>query len=102
VSIRYALEGLIGRRVKGWIGDVIDVAAICGTLFGVATSLGLGVMQVAAGLDFLGIVSDPGNMTYVVLIGAITMAAVVSVVTGLKRGIRWLSNINMSLAAVLL
>ncbi|PXY32743.1 choline transporter [Prauserella muralis] len=102
VSIRYALEALIGRRVKGWIGDVIDIAAICGTLFGVATSLGLGVMQVAAGLDFLGIVSDPDNMTYVVLIGAITTAAVVSVVTGLKRGIRWLSNINMGLATALL
>ncbi len=102
VSIRYAVESLIGRRVKGWIGDVIDIASVVGTLFGVATSLGLGVIQIAAGLDFLDIVSDPGNLTYVILIGAITLAAIVSVVTGLKKGIRYLSNFNISLAAVLL
>ncbi|ASR38836.1 choline transporter [Prauserella marina] len=102
VSIRYALESLLGRRVKGWVGDIIDIAAIVGTLFGVATSLGLGVMQVASGLEFLDIVSDPDNVTYAVLIGAITTLAIVSVVSGLKRGIKWLSNINMSLAAALL
>lgn len=102
VSIRYALEPLLGRRVNGWIGDVVDVAAIVGTLFGVATSLGLGVMQVAAGLEFLDVVQDPGNLTYVVLIGVITLFAVVSVVTGIKRGIQWLSNANIGLAGVLL
>ncbi|WP_199430748.1 BCCT family transporter [Qaidamihabitans albus] len=102
VSIRYALEPVLGRRVHGWIGDVIDIVAIVGTLFGVATSLGLGVIQVASGLDFLGIVSDPGNLTYVVLIGGITLLAVISVVTGLKRGIRYISNLNMGIASVLL
>ncbi|SFQ45615.1 choline/glycine/proline betaine transport protein [Amycolatopsis arida] len=102
VSIRYALEPLLGRRVNGWIGDVIDIAAICGTLFGVATSLGLGVLQIASGLDYLGIVRDPGNWTAVLLIGGITTLAVVSVVTGLKRGIQFLSNFNMGLAAALL
>ncbi|EIE97120.1 BCCT family transporter [Saccharomonospora glauca] len=102
VSIRYALESLIGKRVHGWLGDVIDIAAIVGTLFGVATSLGLGVIQIGAGLDFLDVVSDPGNLTYVVLIGAITALAIFSVVTGVKRGIKWLSNINMGLAAALL
>ncbi|MEU3274091.1 BCCT family transporter [Saccharomonospora sp. NPDC006951] len=102
VSIRYALESLLGRRVKGWIGDIIDIAAIVGTLFGVATSLGLGVMQIASGLEFLDIVSDPDNVTYAVLIGGITALAIASVVSGLKRGIKWLSNINMSLAAALL
>lgn len=102
VSIRYGLESLIGKRVNGWLGDVIDIAAIVGTLFGVATSLGLGVIQIGAGLDFLDVVSDPGNLTYVVLIGAITALAIFSVVTGVKRGIKWLSNINMGLAAALL
>ncbi len=102
VSIRYGLEALIGKRVNGWLGDVIDIAAIVGTLFGVATSLGLGVIQIGAGLDFLDVVSDPGNLTYVVLIGAITALAVFSVVTGVKRGIKWLSNINMGLATALL
>ncbi|EID54193.1 BCCT family transporter [Saccharomonospora xinjiangensis] len=102
VSIRHALEPLIGKRVNGWLGDVIDIAAIVGTLFGVATSLGLGVIQIGAGLDFLGVVSDPGNLTYVVLIGGITALAIFSVVTGVKRGIKWLSTINMGLAAILL
>ncbi|WP_372493836.1 BCCT family transporter [Prauserella aidingensis] len=102
VSIRWALEGVLGRKVNGWIGDVIDVAAICGTLFGVATSLGLGVMQVAAGLSFIDVIEEPNNLTYVVLIGAITTAAVISVVTGLKKGIKYISNINLGLAAALL
>ncbi|MFR9802499.1 BCCT family transporter [Pseudonocardia sp. RS010] len=102
VSIRWALEPLFGSRVKGWVGDVVDVIAIVGTLFGVATSLGLGVLQIASGLDFLGIVSDPGNLTLVVLIGGITTLAIFSVVTGVKKGIKWLSNTNMGLAVALL
>jgi choline/glycine/proline betaine transport protein len=102
VSIRWALEPLLGDRVKGWLGDVIDVVAIIGTIFGVATSLGLGVLQISSGLEFLGIVSDPGNWTYIVLIGAITAIAVVSVVTGIKKGIKWLSNFNIGLATALL
>ncbi|WP_277068605.1 BCCT family transporter [Saccharomonospora viridis] len=102
VSIRYALESLIGKRVNGWLGDAIDIAAVVGTLFGVATSLGLGVLQIGAGLDFLDIVSDPGNLTYVVLIGVISLLAIISVVTGVKRGIKWLSNINMGLAGLMM
>ncbi|MPY76929.1 MAG: BCCT family transporter [Actinophytocola sp.] len=102
ISVRWVLEPLLGNRVNGWVGDVIDIAAIVGTLFGVATSLGLGVLQIASGLSFLGLVSDPGNWTYIILIGGITALAVFSVVTGVKRGIKWLSNINMVLAGVLL
>jgi choline/glycine/proline betaine transport protein len=102
VSIRWALEPVLGNRVKGWLGDAIDIAAIVGTLFGVATSLGLGVLQIASGLEFLELVANPGTWTPIILIGAITTLAVVSVVTGLKKGIKWLSNINMSLAGALL
>jgi choline/glycine/proline betaine transport protein len=102
VSIRWALEPLLGDRVKGWLGDVIDVIAVIGTLFGVATSLGLGVLQISSGLEFLGIVSDPGNWTYIILIGVITTIAVFSVVTGVKKGIKWLSNFNIGLATALL
>jgi choline/glycine/proline betaine transport protein len=103
VSIRWALEPVLGKeRVNGWVGDLIDTIAVVGTLFGVATSLGLGVLQIASGLDFLGLVSNPGNWTYVILIGAITGLAVFSVTTGVKRGIKWLSQINMGLAAALL
>jgi choline/glycine/proline betaine transport protein len=98
VSIRWALEPVFGDRVKGVWGDVIDVIAVVGTLFGVATSLGLGVMQIAGGLDFLGWVDDPGKPVLVILIVCITAIATLSVVSGIGKGIKWLSNINMGLA----
>nr|WP_083886275.1 BCCT family transporter [Actinoalloteichus spitiensis] len=103
VSIRWALEPLLGDRVKGRWGDVIDVVAVVGTLFGVATSLGFGVLQVAAGLDFVGIdgVAD-STPALILLIGGITAMAIFSVVSGVKKGVKWLSNINMSMAAILM
>ncbi|NED98065.1 BCCT family transporter [Phytoactinopolyspora alkaliphila] len=103
VSIRWALEPLLGaERVRGWLGDLIDTVAVIGTLFGVATSLGLGVDQVAAGLESLGVIDDADTGTAVMLIVVITAVATVSVVTGLGRGIKWLSNTNLVLAALFL
>ena len=103
VSIRWALEPLLGeKRVRGWLGDVIDVAAIVGTVAGVATSLGLGVKQVSAGLVHLGVFAEPSNLLLVGLIIAITLFAIVSVVSGVGRGIKWLSNANLVLAGVFL
>lgn len=104
VSIRWALEPLLGDRVKGRLGDLIDITAVVGTVFGVATSLGFGVAQIAAGLDFTGIVGDGAGSVrlQVVLIVLITALATASVVSGVGRGIKWLSNLNMGLAAVLL
>jgi choline/glycine/proline betaine transport protein len=100
VSIRWALEPLLGDRVKGWLGNLIDVVAIVGTVFGVATSLGLGVLQIAAGLGYLGVV-QPSVGLQIGLIAAITAVAALSVASGLERGIKWLSNGNMVLAGVL-
>ncbi len=102
VSIRWALEPLLGQRVRGFWGDLIDVVAIVGTLFGVATSLGFGVTQVGAGLEYLGLVDAASDALLVVLIVCITAVALTSVVTGLDKGIKRLSNINMGLAAGLL
>ncbi|QRY64638.1 BCCT family transporter [Gordonia sp. PDNC005] len=102
VSIRWALEPLLGERVKGWAGDLIDVLAIFGTVFGVATSLGLGVQQISAGMQSIGIVDTVDNTLLVVLIVVITFLATLSVVSGLGAGIKWLSNINLSLAGLLL
>lgn len=102
VSIRWALEPIFGDRIKGAWGNVIDVIAIVGTLFGVATSLGLGVLQISAGLEFKGWVEEPGKGLLVGLIIVITIFATISVVTGVARGIKWLSNINMMLALGLL
>jgi choline/glycine/proline betaine transport protein len=101
-SIRWALEPLLGeKRVRGWLGNVIDVVAIFGTVFGVATSLGLGVQQVAAGLEYLD-VADATLALEMGLIVAITAVAAISVASGLEKGIKWLSNANMILAGVVL
>lgn len=101
ISLRWTLQPILGDRVKGWVGDLIDVTAIVGTLFGVATSLGLGVSQIGAGLSFLGVIDGASTWVLVALIAAITVIAVISVVTGVDKGIRYLSNVNMGLAAVL-
>jgi choline/glycine/proline betaine transport protein len=91
----------IGERIHGRIGDAIDTFAIIGTMFGVATSLGLGVTQVNAGLNYLlGVEQSAFNQ--VLLIAGITAMATVSVVLGLDGGIKKLSNINVVLAAVLM
>ncbi|MCH7232727.1 BCCT family transporter [Glycomyces sp. L485] len=107
LSLRWALEPLLGRHVRGWLGDLIDVTAVVSTLFGVATSLGLGAQQVNAGLDYLGLVSTPEsstqtNFAQIAIIAVITSIALWSVLTGVKKGIKWLSNINIVAAAVLL
>ena len=100
VSIRWALEPLLGDRVKGRIGDAIDTVAVVGTVAGVATSLGLGVQQISAGLVHLGVFETAGNPLMVGLIAVITLFATVSVVSGIGRGIKWLSNINLVLAGL--
>jgi choline/glycine/proline betaine transport protein len=103
VSIRWALEPLLGDRVRGRLGDVIDITAVVGTLFGVATSLGFGVAQIGAGLEFVGLAGDGGSVPLQIgLIVVITAIATTSVVSGVGRGIKWLSNINMGLAGVVL
>ncbi|MGC5614767.1 BCCT family transporter [Georgenia sp. Z1491] len=102
VSIRWALEPILGERVKGWVGDVIDVLAVVGTIAGVATSLGLGVGQISAGMAEIGIVDEVDNVLLVGLIIGITLLATISVVSGLGAGIKILSNVNLSLAGILL
>ncbi|WP_293787000.1 BCCT family transporter [uncultured Aeromicrobium sp.] len=102
VSLRWALEPVLGDRVKGWAGDVIDIAAIVGTVAGVATSLGLGVQQISAGLVSLGVIDEALDWHLVALIVGVTAIATFSVVSGVARGIKWLSNVNLGLAGVFL
>ena len=93
---RSLLYPLLGDRIHGGIGHAVDVLAILGTLFGVATSLGLGSMQINAGLARLfGLPQGLG--VQLLLIGAITFMATISVITGLHRGIRFLSQFNIGL-----
>ncbi len=100
LTIRSTLYPLLGERIHGPIGQTVEVLAVFGTLFGVATSLGLGVMQINAGLNYLGFVSV-STTTQLVLIAVITAMATASVVSGLDVGIRRLSELNMLLAALL-
>ncbi|WP_457967331.1 BCCT family transporter [Arthrobacter sp. D1-29] len=102
ISIRWALEPLLGhRRVAGAWGNLIDVVALVGTLFGVAASLGLGVLQISAGLEQVNIVQAT-TMTQIGLILSIITLTIVSVVSGVARGMKWLSNTNLVLAALLM
>ncbi|MFP5311950.1 MAG: BCCT family transporter, partial [Actinomycetes bacterium] len=102
ISIRWTLEPLLGtRRVSGGWGNVIDVVALVGTLFGVATSLGLGVLQISAGLDQANVL-EATTLTQVGLILCIITLTIVSVVSGVGKGMKWLSNINLVLAALLM
>lgn len=99
LSIRYSLKPLLGDRVTGNWGNLIDIVALVGTLFGVATSLGLGVMQIAAGLGYLNIPAE-GNLWLIGIIVVLMGITLFSVVTGLEKGMKWLSNGNLVLAAI--
>ena len=101
LTIRSAFYPLFGERVWGWFGHVIDTLAVFATLFGLATSLGFGAEQATAGLNYLfGI--PGGEVTKVLLIIGITAIALISVLAGLDKGVKRLSEINMILALVLL
>ena len=101
LTVRSALYPLIGERIYGPIGHAVDIFAVLGTMFGVATSLGLGVMQVNAGLSFLFDV-EVSTSVQILLIVFITGVATISVVSGLDAGIRRLSELNLLLAVILL
>ncbi|WP_088654055.1 BCCT family transporter [Geofilum rhodophaeum] len=100
LTIRSVFLPVLGKRVHGPIGNIIDVFAVIATLFGLATSLGLGVTQVSGGLNH--VFGTPNTVWMQVgLIIAITLVATVSVVTGIKKGVRILSEWNVRIAALL-
>ncbi|MBC9072823.1 BCCT family transporter [Thauera sp. CAU 1555] len=101
LTIRSVFYPLLGERVWGWPGHVVDILAVFATLFGLATSLGLGASQASSGLNHLFGV-PLGDTTQIVLVIVITAIALVSVVAGLDAGVKRLSEINMVLALLLL
>ncbi|MDX1539226.1 BCCT family transporter [Arsukibacterium sp.] len=101
LTIRSVFYPLLGERVWGWPGHIIDILAVFATLFGLATSLGLGASQASAGLNYL-FNWPEGVTTQILLVIGITMIALVSVLAGLEAGVKRLSEINMTLAAILL
>ena len=100
-TMRSALYPIIGDRIYGPIGHGVDLLAVFGTIFGVATSLGLGVNQMATGLNVLFGV-DPGIVTQIILIVVISIVATFSAVSGVGNGIRIISEWNIWLSLVLL
>jgi len=99
--ISSAFAPLLGRRAASGWGRAIDVMAIFATLFGSAASLGLGALQIGSGLEAAGWAGDVGKGVLVAIIAVLTVAFVASAVSGVAKGIQWLSNINMVLAVVL-
>ncbi|MDH3680206.1 MAG: BCCT family transporter [Acidimicrobiia bacterium] len=101
LTMRSVFYPILGERIYGFWGNLIDTIAVIATLFGLASSLGFGVKQVSAGMDFL--FGTPDNTGFqVVLIAVITLAATASVVAGLDGGVKRLSQLNLNLGAVFL
>ena len=101
LTLRSALYPIIGKKIYGPIGHAVDIFAVVGTVLGVATSLGFGVQQVNAGLNYLFDLPVSDTVQVFLIIG-ITGLATISVVTGLDAGIRRLSELNLGLAFLLL
>lgn len=93
---------LLGDHINGPIGRTIDTIAVFATVFGVATSLGLGAIQINGGLHFLNENISNGFLTQLLIIIAVTILFMISVISGIGRGIKWLSNINIILAILLM
>jgi choline/glycine/proline betaine transport protein len=101
LSIRSALYPIVGKRVHGPIGDAVDLAAVIGTIFGIAVSLGIGVVQLNFGLNFLFDI-PVGTAAQIGLIAVAVLMATISAVAGVDKGIRRLSELNVVLAIVLM
>ena len=100
LTLRSAFYPILGERVWGWWGHAIDTLAVFATLFGLTTSLGLGAQQVAAGLKEVAGIEPSGTVTVLIIIG-ITLIALASVLMGMDKGVKRLSEINMIMAVAL-
>lgn len=101
LAIRSALYPLLGKRIYGPIGHAVDITAVISTVFGIATSLGIGVMQLNYGLSYMFDVPESLSVQ-MILIALVVVLATISVVSGVEKGIRRLSEFNMLLALALL
>ncbi|RCV91658.1 choline BCCT transporter BetT [Billgrantia montanilacus] len=101
LAIRSALYPLLGKRIHGPIGNAVDITAVISTVFGIATSLGIGVMQLNYGLAYMFDVPESLSVQ-IILIALVVVLATISVVSGVEKGIRRLSEFNMLLALALL
>ncbi|WP_300345634.1 choline BCCT transporter BetT [Nesterenkonia sp.] len=101
LSIRSALYPIIGRRAQGAAGDAVEVGAVIGTIFGIATSLGIGVVFLSYGLDLVfGLESGPGVQVALIVLAAVVVT--ISTYSGIEKGIRRLAELNVLIAIVLM
>lgn len=96
------LRPLLGKRVDGGLGTLINVISVFATVFGVATSLGLGAIQITGGMAYLSPAIDNNFTTQLIVIIIVTVLFMLSAQTGLNKGIKYLSNINILLAILLM
>jgi len=102
LSMRSALYPLIGNRIYGPIGHTVDILAVFGTIFGIATTLGLGVEQIGSGLISLGLLAEKSQMVTIVSIVVITAIATFSATTGVAKGIKILSELNTWICLIII
>jgi choline/glycine/proline betaine transport protein len=102
LSIRSALYPLIGNRIYGPIGNAADILAVLGTIFGISTTLGLGVQQIGAGLVSLGVIEKTTQMVTIISIILVTAMATLSATSGVSKGIKILSTLNTYICLIIL
>lgn len=102
LSIRSGLYPILGDRIHGWIGDVVDIFALVSTFFGISTSMGFGVMQLNAGLVHLGLLRHSDFLFQCAIIIVVSALAISSAVAGVNKGVKRLSEINIGAAIVML
>ena len=109
LTIRSALTPLFGRSLEGWVGNVVDIAAVIATILGVAVTIGFGISQFSAGLYEISeagvLVNDegsPSNTGMIIGLVVVMAASTLSALSGVGKGIKWLSNLNLVLSIVLL
>lgn len=100
LTIRSAFYPLLGERIHGWIGNLIDIVAVVATLFGLATTMGFGVGQINAGFTHVFDVPYSLLVQYLIIF-AITAIATISVVSGVNKGIKFLSEMNVGVAVII-
>ena len=101
LSFRSVFYPLLGERINGWMGDVIDILAVLATLFGLATSLGIGASQAGAGMEYVFGLENTVTLQVIIIV-VVTGIAVVSVVLGIDKGVKVLSEFNIRLAGLFL
>lgn len=100
LTLRSAFYPVLGNRIYGWMGDVIDIMAVITTLFGLATTIGFGVGQINSGLTH--VFGVPSTLFYqVIIIVAITLAATLSAFSGVNKGVQMLSKLNVRVALII-